>query len=144
MDRGAEKVNLKIDQSRYKVFIEESYAVETDSEARAEKWRYYELRGSLGDIYPYSISHLCVLIRSNRVGEKTRRLKPAWKLIQNGDDEMVFLLPNEELEQAALIVHPRKRRFMTEEQKARAAERLRRFQFPGRAVEVPENSEEGT
>ena len=116
-------MNLKLDQKRYRIFMDESYAVEKDSEARAEKWRYYELRGQHGSIWSYSKDELALLVTSITVSNRLKRAKE-WRVRQSGDFETVFLIPNAELELGASLIKARKRRIVTPEQAAKMSERL--------------------
>lgn len=103
-------------QKRYRVFTDESWFVEKEPGKDKEKWRYAELRGKYGMVYPYSYDWLGVQIKAGNVGEATRRANPGWAVIQDCDDFLVFKVKNEELDKAAGIVRARKRRAMTPEQ----------------------------
>jgi hypothetical protein len=121
-------MNLKEDQKRYKVFMDESFMVETDTETRKEKWRYYELRGPAGSVYPYSETEMAVCILSNRIGYATHR-QTKWPIIQDGDMEIVLKLPASEWAKAADIVCARKRPQLSEATKERLRSFVKRYAF---------------
>lgn len=87
-----------------------------------ESWRFYEIRGKYGSIWPYSRTNLACLITTNRIGERVKRNYPHWKLIQNGNNEMCFMIENDFLHEASKIISARYKRQLTEEQKNRLAE----------------------
>ena len=86
-------MDLKTEQKRYKVFLDKSFDVETDTESRKEKWRYYELHGPKHMVYPYSATHLALYMQTATT-EHRNLPYPDWKLHQDGDEEVVWLLPN--------------------------------------------------
>lgn len=115
-------MNLKVDQSKYRVFLEEGSNGQNE-----EIWRYYELQGRKGRIWSYSKDILAMVVLSNRIGEKVRRDWPDWKLVQNGENEMCFLVPDKELDQAAKIVSPKRKRFLNPERKQKAIQTLKNY-----------------
>ena len=120
-------MNLKTDQSRYKVFLDDSYAVEKEEGKTAELWRYYELRGLQGIIYPWSESHLAAQLNAfnSPIPGRVKAEHPEWTVIQSGDREITFKIPNKDFEDAAQLARCRKRRVVAPE----AAERLAQFRF---------------
>jgi hypothetical protein len=117
-------VNLKTDQRRYKIFEDESYAVEKEPGKTSEAWRYYELRGNNGYIYSYSADFLGVVITAPRVTEKVKKAFD-WPVLQSGTDETTFKVPDNHFEHAARFVKPRRKRIVS----PGAALRLAKFQF---------------
>ena len=111
-------------QRKYRIYLEEAHNAK-----ELESWRFYEMRGFYGTIWPYSQTHLACLILSNRIGERIRREKPHWKLIQNGDNEMCFKLENKFIEEAAEVIRAKKKRRMTPEQKEKLVEMGRKHHF---------------
>jgi hypothetical protein len=126
-------------QKKYRVYIEESYDHETEEGKTFEKWRYQELRGKYGTVYPYSHDYLGVQVKAGKIGNKTRRQHPDWPVIQDCDDLIVFKVKNSELGEAAKIIQARVRRYLTEDQKRLLAEKGVQFLFkPGyKAEETP-------
>ena len=107
-------MNLRTDQRRYKVFVDESYYAENEAGKSSELWRYYEIHGAYGIIYSNSRSKLGMFIKSNTIANRIN--EPEWKIIQNGQEERVYLLPNEDLDKAAKMIKARKKRQFTPEQ----------------------------
>lgn len=93
-------------QTKYKVFLDESYKHDV-TEERRKKWQYYELHGKYGMIYPYSASQLAVYFNTHKV---SRKFLKRWFLITEGDFERVFLIPDSDLELAASSIEAKKRR----------------------------------
>ncbi len=118
-------MDLKLDQKRYRVFVDESYATETDTEARREKWRYYELRGKYGTIYPYSATQLAVYFNTKKVSNPFIK-RAGWVKKQDGDSETVFWIPDSYLELAANTIKARKRRVISPEMLATLVNRLKK------------------
>lgn len=114
-------MNLKADQRRYKVFLDDSYAAEKEDGKSSNIWRYYECRGRHGTVYPYSESQLAVLVTSGRISAETQRTKN-WPIIQNGDDETVFLIDSKGFEDGVQVVQAKKRRIATPESIRRLAQ----------------------
>lgn len=110
-------------QSKYKTFFEkETWDAEVEDGKTAYKWRFYYLSGINGSqIYPFSMDLLAIQVSAkdfgrNFIGEKVYRNMPEyWKIIQNGDDRMVFTFPNKDLDKAADFIRARKRRQVTEQ-----------------------------
>jgi hypothetical protein len=115
-------MNLKTDQKRYRVFVDESYEAEKEDGKMANLWRYYELRGNFGILYPFSETELAVTITSSRIAQKATRKVLGWQVIQNGDDETTLKLQNKDFEAAVDLIRPRKRRLVSPETARRLAE----------------------
>lgn len=112
--------------NEYKITFDESYKAEKDKEARAEKWRYYEVCGKKGKIYPYSAQMLAIYLQDVKVDQTEARFirKQGWRIIQNGDWEIVALFPASDLQKALPLIEPKKCRILTEVQKIIMAGRL--------------------
>lgn len=83
-----ESVNFKTNQKKYRVYREDG--------ARGrepEAWRYYELHGKFGAIYPYNQETLGVQITGKVIAGQVRRLHK-FEIIQDADDMTVFKAPN--------------------------------------------------
>jgi hypothetical protein len=122
-------------QSKYKTFFEsETYNGEQEPGKTDYKWRFYYLSGINGSqIYPYSETHLAIQIAArefgrNIIGEKVYKNRPeGWKILQNGDDRMVFTLPNKDLEMAAKLIKARKKTNYSPEYREQLKKRLQGF-----------------
>ena len=63
-------MDLKLDQKRYRVFMDESYVVETyPGKEKDQRW-YYELRGRYGILWPYSDTTIALLITSKQIANR--------------------------------------------------------------------------
>jgi hypothetical protein len=78
----------------------------------------------LGHIYVHSASELGVATDGRHTGIKIARI-PGVTIQQDGSDGMNLTFPPELLPRVAAIIKPRRRRQMTDEQRAAAGERLR-------------------
>ena len=82
-----------------------------------------------GCIWPYGGQVLAVDIDYHgRVAKKVAELRGVWVLC-DGDREKTYLFHARMFDQVAALVMPRRRRKMSEEQKAANIDRLKPFQF---------------
>lgn len=114
-------MNLR-NQSHYRVFMEEG-----TQDRGEDAWRNYELRSRRGKIWSYSKTQLSLLILSNKIGLRVQRQFPGWRLFQNGDNEMCFVIPDKDFELAAEVIQAHKQRRLSEEQKAVAIGNLQKL-----------------
>ena len=66
-----------------------------------------EVRGSHGDVYPFSDTHIGVYLISKQK-KKSARKRPDWLVVQNGDYEMTFKAPSTDLAFACRLVGGKK------------------------------------
>lgn len=113
-------------QKKYKVFMDESFFCQLKGlkDKKEDKWRYCELRGKYGMIYPYSESLLGVQVKAGKKAEGLRRRNPSWKVVQDCDDFVVFLVDNQQLETVSGIIEAKRRRALSDESRKQLAERL--------------------
>lgn len=128
-------MNLRQIQKRYRVFIEDSYEVETDPGKSKELWRYMELRGKYGHIYPYSERKFAVYLKSPTIYERLKR-QGKWQKIQEGDTECVFLFDRPGLEFFAKLIQSRKKRIMSESERKRLTELSKKHSARGRKASI--------
>lgn len=117
----------KIYGERYRVSIEASFGPEATEGKTADLWRYYELRGRYGFVYAYGADRPAVTFTSNIVANRFQ--KPAWKRIQDGDEERTFLIPKDDLNEVLEAIKVRKRRHLSEKGRNEAIERLKAYAF---------------
>ena len=119
-------LNLKeVYGKRYRIKMDESYAVETSPGKTAEIAWYYEIDGRNGQIYNRSDTHLQLWIKP-RIGLRLYRALPSgWEVVQAASDGYAFSLPNAEIGLAFKWVKPRKRRLVDPAQ----ADRLKSYRF---------------
>lgn len=104
-------MNLKTDQKIYRVYLEDGANAN-----QVDAWRYFELRGKYGTIYPYSESHLAIQIKSSILANRVRRTK-RYPLLQDADDVVVFKAPDSELKSFASMLKCSKLRHLSEQQR---------------------------
>lgn len=112
---------------RYRVTLDESWGHETEEGKSKNEWRYHEIKGKYGVIYPYSQTQLTCIFNSMIVyGWFKYR---GWRIIQDGESEKNVFVPFENIEEVLKAIKPRKRRQVSFEQKIASTERLKRFWF---------------
>jgi hypothetical protein len=87
-------------------------------------------------IYPFSDGKLAVEIDYHGGVAKQVAAIPGVRSHQDGDNEHTFVFPLELFDEVAAIVKPRRRRRMTEEQKAISRARLANYAFPRKGQEA--------
>lgn len=112
-----------LETDKYRLFVEASRSTERDAQVRKEIWRYYELQGLYGIIYPYSSYQPAVHFTSIRVANRFRK-RANWKILQSGDQEIVYLIPMDDLRFAAKVIRARKKRQLSTEQREKRAQIL--------------------
>lgn len=112
---------------RYRVTPDESYEHETEEGKSLNQWRWHEIRGKFGILYPYSKDQLACLFTSIIVANRFK--SKGWRVLQNGDFERNVLIPLDSTQEVLKAIRPKKRRQMSLDQKIVAVERLKRYQF---------------
>lgn len=83
---------------KYRVTMDESYAAEKEPGKTNEQWRYFEIKGKYGVLYPFKENQLALTFTSIVVANRFKN-KP-WKVIQDGDDERTVLVPSDVVEES--------------------------------------------
>jgi hypothetical protein len=125
---------------KYKVGYEESYYAQYGPNARVEDPWLMIIPCQRGvQIYPWDQSTLAVSTETETPESWIDALMaiPSIRIHQAGDDGFTLLFDIEDFEQVAQIVKPRRRRRLSDEQRAAAAERLRSYQ-PAKGQRVAE------
>lgn len=121
-------MNLKqLYGKRYRVTLDESWEHEKEEGKSLNEWRYHEIKGKFGTLYPYSKDQLTCLFTSLIIANRFNNR--GWKVIQSGDTEINIFIPFENVEEVLRAIRPKKRRQLSDDQKKVNAERLRRFYF---------------
>lgn len=107
--------------SRYRVTLDESFKI-ADTESRKEEWRYQEIKGKYGVIFPYGWDKPAVTFTSNVVANRFSQKANDWQILQNGEDERTYLIPKSDLGEIFDAIKPRKKRQLTPEQRERLIE----------------------
>jgi hypothetical protein len=110
---------------RYRITLDELATCIVDERSRARELRrerlwLNQIQGSRGHIYVHGPETLGVFTDRRPTAKKLEAL-PGARYHQRGDTEVTILIPVDQLDNAATIVHARKRRRLTDEQKARLA-----------------------
>lgn len=121
-------MNLKqLTKNRYRISQDQSFDHESEPGKTAWQWRYQEIRGRHGVLYPYSATQLAVTFTSNIVANRFEDKK--WKVLQDGDDERTTLIPLEALDSVLEAIKPRKKRQISEFNRLKSIERLKAYSF---------------
>jgi hypothetical protein len=114
---------------QYRVTYEESYYAERGARAWADDPWLQVIPCRAGHIYPWGSAMLAASIDTR--GSTARKLAALdfTTVHQDGSDGMTILFPVERFPQVAALMHPKRRRQMTEEQRQAAAERLAKYAF---------------
>jgi len=104
---------------RYKVRYEESYYAERGPHARGDDPWLQIIPCRRGHIFPHGGELLAA--STDAAGPAAKRLKalPGVKVHQDGSDGVTVLFPVERFDQVADIMHPRRRRIVSEKERAR-------------------------
>lgn len=145
-----ECVNLRAKfGDRFKVIMEESYAAERGSGARADDPWLQIIPCQHGHIYPYGDDMLVAsTAKRGRVARALSELESTtvWR---DGDDGMDLLFHVDDFEQVAQRMKPRRRRRLSEQERQRLAEMGRQqlkkrrqgnVQAPSEEAEQPQTS----
>jgi hypothetical protein len=124
---------------RYRVEYEESYYAERPEYRSAEEVWLQIIPCQRGHIYPHGGKMLAAA--TNGPGPIVKKLLavPGAQMWQDGDDGANILFPVEQFEDVAKLMRARRRRRLSPEQRAKAAERLAKYAFPP----ARQNSSEG-
>lgn len=87
-----------------------------------------EIECAKGVIYPHSNTHLALECKTY-TAKQILNLVPNTIVHQQGDSEWTILFSLEDFGKVTEVVKPRKRRMLSEQRKAQAIERLRKWQY---------------
>lgn len=110
---------------RYRIRMDESYAIEKYPGKEKDIAWYYEIEGWKGQIYNHSEIEIQFWINSSRIATKIHKVHPEWKIQQLCSDGGTFVLPNSVIGEAFKWIKPRKRRIASPGQ----ADRLKSYRF---------------
>jgi hypothetical protein len=122
---------------RYRVEYEESYYAERGPGARADDPWLQIIPCRAGHIYPWGPAMLAASTSSR--GSTARKLAalPGATLWQDGSDGMTILFPVERFPKVAALMHPKRRRQLSPEQKAKLLEAGAKHRFTDGAQARP-------
>lgn len=108
---------------KYRIFLDDAYKAETTANKSADKWRYLELRGKYGYLYPYSSAQVAVAFTSIKVGNKLKG-RAGWKVLQDAEDAIVFLIPDEDIQFSIKALKIYRRRAISDSEKQNLVKRF--------------------
>ena len=114
---------------RFKISLDESFNIERDTEVRREKWRYLEVRGRYGTLYPYSVLELHGFVESAKIAGRLE--SEGFEIVKSGGGEAVFRVPEARAAGFLQAIRARRKRQLTPEQRQMAVERLGKYRFKG-------------
>lgn len=113
----------------FRVQNEEAYKAEHGTAARKHDPWYMIIPCQHGHIYPHGKNLLGVATnKRGGIAQKLRKI-PGVQVVQDGDDGINAIFHVDLLDQVAAVIKPRRRRRMTEEQKANAVARLAKIRL---------------
>lgn len=113
----------------YQVTYEESYRAERGKCGRGHDPWLLVMPCRHGHIYPHGEDYLAA--STNHRGRVARRLAalPFVRIVQDGSDGINVEFHSDDFDQVAAVMKPKRRRRLTDNQRADQVERLRDFQF---------------
>jgi hypothetical protein len=125
---------------RYRVAYEESYYAEYGPDARTEEPWLMIIPCKYGTICPWDETRLAACTdRAGRIAARLRAMTSI-EIVQEGDDGVNAAFTPDQFDAVAEIMRPKRRRYLTPQQRADAVERLRRYwpekgQFGARPID---------
>jgi hypothetical protein len=121
---------------RYLVTMEESWGAEraetrTEFQAMSDGWRYQEIKGKCGMVYPYSETKIAVVLPTRAARRLLRIMGPELTLLQHADDAMCYKADVKHAAALVRFIKPKSRRQLTPEHKATLAARLALYRSGG-------------
>jgi hypothetical protein len=114
--------------SEYRIEFDPAFDPKHKQRENLDAWMM-TLPCRFGVIYPWGGDRLSVEVDYHlRIAKRLAAL-PGVTLTQDGDEEKTFTFPVSIFDEVAKIVQPRRRRHLSDEQKAKAAETLRPFRY---------------
>ncbi len=115
---------------RYKITYGESYDAEYGPNARTEDPWHMILLCQRGHICAWGSDELAACTDKNGATANKLRKLPFIQIVQDGEDGVNAVFTIEHFVEIAQLMKPRRRKTLTEEQKAANVERLAKYQFP--------------
>jgi len=121
---------------RYLVTMEESWGAErpeirAELQAMSDGWRYQEIKGMCGTVYPYSETQIAVVLPTRAARRLLKLMGPELTLLQHADDERCYRADAKHAATLVRFIKPKSRRQLTPEHKATLAARLALFRSGG-------------
>ena len=114
---------------RYRVVYEESYGAERGKSGRAHDPWLLTIPCRHGHIYVQGRQYLGASTTHRREIANRLLALPCVRLVQDGDDGINVVFHMDDFDQVAAIMRPKRRRKLSDEQRAERDKRLRDYQF---------------
>lgn len=140
-------MNLKqLVGERYRVTMDESWSAETpenrtEFRKSGEEWRYQEIKGKYGLIYPYNEDFLSVSLTLKMSRRCMTDISPDAEIYQRADDAITLKVHVRHLNRLLRYVKPRKVREYTPEERAALVSRSAVYRFKSKVT--PQNEPSG-
>ena len=121
---------------RYRVTFDPAYDPKNRPREKLDAW-YMQIPCERGTIYPWSEDRLAVEVDHRPITAKKLAALDDVVLVQDGDNEKTFAFPLSMFDAVAELVLPRRKRRLTDDQKQKAGERLKAYQFQPRGPDAP-------
>lgn len=115
---------------KYRIEYEESYWAEREIAGKDDPWLQI-IPCDFGHIYPHGGTTLAASINKRGPTMRTLVAMPCCRLWQDADDGATVLFDVADFKAVAKIMRPKRRRQVSDEERARLAEMSRRFGFNG-------------
>src|ERR1019366_5225627 len=114
---------------RYLVTMEESWGAElpetrAEFQAMSDGWRYQEIKGKCGMVYPYSEAQIAVVLPTRAARRLFKLMGPDLTLLQHADDAMCYKADVKHVTALVRFIKPKSRRPLTPEHKTTLTARL--------------------
>lgn len=121
---------------RYVVTMEESWGAErpetcAELQAMSDSWRYQEIKGKCGLVYPYSETQIAVVLPTRAARRLLRLMGTELTLLQHADDVRCFRADVKHTTTLVRFIKPKSRRQLSPEHKATLAARLALYRSGG-------------
>lgn len=125
--------------NHYKIKYEESYVAERGEQGRVEDAWLLTIPCKHGEIYPHG-GQLLGASTNNRgpIANHLAALSVV-RIVQDGDDGVNAVFDVDDFDQVAAVMRPKRRRKLSDEQRAERVERLRDYQFSSASHDAGKN-----
>ena len=125
---------------RFKIDHDEAYSAEHGDAGRVDDPQLQIIPGARGHVYAWDTTRLAAFVRAGATASKLKAL-PFVEVWTDGSDGATVLFPADKLEEVAVLLRLRRRRRVSDRERARLAELGRRHGFQPRQAGLQSNSE---
>jgi len=114
---------------KYQVTLDESWDAErtetrAELQAMSDGWRYQEIKGKCGTVYPYSETQIAVVLPTRAARRLFKLMGPKLTLLQHADDAMCYRADFNHAETLVRFIRSKSLRRLTTEHKEALTTRL--------------------